>query len=224
MSKFTDQYFWDLVCRKRCKEEFLEALADEKTTLIPCEFCAWPSTIHYNGERCTRQMEVDQRCPFELYEKITKELQSEMLKRNNKKMEKVPEQSFLLKNEDFKQFLKDQQQQQNLFLEKLWEKKPVDSLSQKTTKLIKMSKPPIWTKDMSLDVYKSQLNGWNKNEKDVPESGRYNKLLESLKTNKDVRGVAKYINHEVTEKCVEVESQTVKAVIDALEKKYGRQL
>ena len=53
MSDLTKQYFWDKVCPEKMKEDFLQWLSDEQPILVPCEYCAWPSTIHSSGDKCT---------------------------------------------------------------------------------------------------------------------------------------------------------------------------
>ena len=143
--------------------------------------------------------EVQQRCPYNAYQNLTKVLQEEMMKRNVMR-NMTQEQASQNTDVDLKKFLSEHQKQQNLFLEKLWEKKTVESSVPKTTKLMKTSKPPIWTKDMTFDSFKKQISRWNEKEKEVPETERFHEVVESLKSNKDMKCLSKYVNYEVTEK------------------------
>ena len=215
MTELTEQFFWDRVCRVTGKENFLKQLSVDQPTLIPCEFCSWPSTIHINGETCTRTGTLE-KCPPLIYENITRILQDEMFQRNQKMS------SSQLNSEDFKSFLKEQQSQQNLFFERLWKKTPEDESKTRNSKLIKTSKPPLWTKEMTVDIFKLQVLRWSNKEKEIPETERYHELLESLKVNKEIRGLTKYVNDEVTEKCDSDAKQKVSIILDSLERKYGR--
>ena len=214
MTENDEQYFWDKVTQGRSTDDFFNYLATEKPVLVPCEFCCWPSTIHYDGDRCTRAKEKNQQCSFGLYEKITKVLQQEMISRAKKE---VAEEKTKIKEGDFMEFLRQQQSQQNTFLEQL-----LKSSLTKPSKLVKVSKPPLWTKDMSFETFKIQIERWNTKEKDISEVDKHHELIENMKTNKDVKDLAKYVNDEITEKNLKVEDQTVSKILDILEEKYGR--
>ena len=192
MLDLTEQYFQDKVCCEKSKEDFLQWLSDEQPILVPCEYCAWPSTIHSSGDKCTQMKEAQQRCPFAVYQNLTKVLQEEMMKRNVMR-NMTQEQASQSTDMDLKKFLSKHQKQQNLFLEKLWEKKTVESSVPKTTKLMKTSKPPIWTKDMTFDSFKKQISRWNEKEKEVSKTERFHEVVESLKLNKEIKGLAKYL-------------------------------
>ena len=43
-----------------------------------------------------------------------------------------------------------------------------------------------------------------------------------MKVNKEIRGLTKYVNDEVTEKCDSDAKQKVSIILDSLERKYGR--
>ena len=165
--------------------------------------------------------EAQQRCPFNVYQNLTKVLQEEMMKRNvmrNMTQEQVSQSTDM----DLKKFLSEHQKQQNLFLEKLWEKKTVESSVPKTTKLMKMSRPPVWTKEMTLETYKIQIQRWKEKEKEVPETEKFHEVLESLKTNKDIKGIHRFLNDEITEKLTKTTDQTVNKILSSLDAKFGR--
>ena len=58
---------------------------------------------------------------------------------------------------------------------------------------MKTSKPPIWTKDMTFDSFKKQISRWNEKEKEVSKTERFHEVVESLKLNKEIKGLAKYL-------------------------------
>ena len=58
--------------------------------------------------------------------------------------------------------------------------------------------------------------------KDVPANTQYQHLLKSLKMNKDVRGLQKYVAEHILPILDYIEKQTVRNVIECLKKIYGR--
>ena len=87
------------------------------------------------------------------------------------------------KEDDFRSFLKEHQNQQNLFFEKLFKNNQTNTSTNRPSKLIKVSKPPAWTKEMSIETYKLQVERWSVKEADVPETEKFHELIESLKSN-----------------------------------------
>ena len=57
---------------------------------------------------------------------------------------------------------------------------------------------------------------------DVPVNAQYQDLVESLKIDKEVKGLAKYQGKHILPVLNTQESQTVKDIIECLENKYGR--
>ena len=57
---------------------------------------------------------------------------------------------------------------------------------------------------------------------DVPENTQFQDLVESLKHNKDIKGLAKYVGEHILTTLNTVVKQKVKEVIDHLEIRYGR--
>ena len=92
----------------------------------------------------------------------------------------------------------------------------------KPSKVIKTAKVPIWSKEMSLETFSKQISTWNEVNLDVPEYSRYQDLIESLKMNKEIKGLSAYINDHVIKVCEKREDQEVSKVLDVLSKKYGR--
>ena len=90
------------------------------------------------------------------------------------------------------------------------------------TKLMKPAKVPSWSSGMKLTAYKKAIEVWMENNKDLPEAARYQEVIESLKVNKEIDGLAVYIGGYVVDILDTVEKQTVKNLIDALDRQYGR--
>ena len=88
--------------------------------------------------------------------------------------------------------------------------------------LMKMSHPPVWTKEMTLETYKIQIQRWKEKEKEVPETEKFHEVLESLKTNKDIKGIQRFLNDEITEKLRRTTDQTVNKILSSLDAKFGR--
>ena len=91
-----------------------------------------------------------------------------------------------------------------------------------TTKLIKPAKVPSWSKGMRIDSYKKSLEVWMENNKELPQAIRYQEVIESLKMNKEIEGLAVYIGEHIIGKLDTTEKQTVKNLVELLDIKYGR--
>ena len=71
----------------------------------------------------------------------------------------------------------------------------VDSLNKRNddvvrpAKLTKPAKVPIWTKDLTLEVYVKQIQAWNDASEDIPVNTKYHDFVESLKLNKEIHGL-----------------------------------
>merc|ERR1712115_280911 len=102
------------------------------------------------------------------------------------------------------------------------EKVMIELAKGRTDKLIKPAKVPSWSKRMQLRAYKKSIEVWMENNKDMPEAAKYQDLIESLKMNKDIEGLALYIGEQVVGKLDTIEKQTVKELIELLNTKYGR--
>merc|ERR1712080_252196 len=89
-------------------------------------------------------------------------------------------------------------------------------------KLVKPAKVPSWCKGMKLQAYKKSIEVWMENNKDMPEAARYQDIIESLKMNKDIEGLAKYMGEHVVGKLDTIEKQTIKGLMELLDTQYGR--
>ena len=89
-------------------------------------------------------------------------------------------------------------------------------------KLVKPAKVPSWSKGMKLDVYMTALEVWMEMNKDVSEAVRFQDVIESLKMNKEIEGLAKYVGEHVITRLDTIEKQKVKEIVDLLKLKYGR--
>ena len=69
-----------------------------------------------------------------------------------------------------------------------------------TTKLVKPAKVPGWTKEMKLDVYLKVLEVWMETNKNVSEGVRFQDVIESLKMNKEIEGLGKYVGEMILTK------------------------
>merc|ERR1712243_358204 len=89
-------------------------------------------------------------------------------------------------------------------------------------KLVKQTKVPSWCKGMKYEAYKKSILVWVENNKDISEAVRYQDVIESLKTNKDIEGLAIYTGEHIVGKLDTSEAQTIKEVLQQLDIKYGR--
>ena len=69
---------------------------------------------------------------------------------------------------------------------------------------------------MMLDVYLKVLEVWMETNKDVSEGVRFRDVIESLKINKEIEGLAKYIGEYILTKLNKVEKQKVKEITELL--------
>ena len=89
-------------------------------------------------------------------------------------------------------------------------------------KLVKPAKVPSWSKGMKLDVYVKALEVWMEMNKDVSEAVRFQDVIDLLKMNKEIEGLAKYVGEHVITRLDTIEKQKVKEIVDLLKFKYGR--
>ena len=89
-------------------------------------------------------------------------------------------------------------------------------------KLMKPAKVPTWMKDLTLETYAKQLHTWSDILEDYPDYVKYQDLVESLKTNKDVKGLPRYVGEQVLPVLEQKTDQTITKVLDLLHIKYRR--
>ena len=88
--------------------------------------------------------------------------------------------------------------------------------------LTKPAKVPMWTKDLTLETYTQEIQTWSDVLEEIPEHVKYADLVESFKTNKEIKGLQKYVGEHILPVLEVVEEQTIKKVLEILTLKYGR--
>ena len=73
----------------------------------------------------------------------------------------------------------------------------INGSKDKPNKLVKPAKVPSWSKGMKFEVYVKSLEVWMEMNKDLSEAVRYQDVMESLKGNKDIEGLATYVGEHV---------------------------
>ena len=63
--------------------------------------------------------------------------------------------------------------------------------------LTKPAKVPMWTKDLTLETYTKQIQTWSDVLEEISEHVKYADLVESLKTNKQITGLQKYVGEHI---------------------------
>ena len=92
----------------------------------------------------------------------------------------------------------------------------------RSNKLVKPARVPSWSKGMRFDVYAKSLQVWMEMNKDLSEAVRYQDVIESLKMNKEIEGLAQYVGEHVIGRLDTIEKQKVKEIVELLKLKYGR--
>merc|ERR1711867_310119 len=98
----------------------------------------------------------------------------------------------------------------------------INGNKERPNQLVKPAVVPSWSKGMKLQAYKKSIEVWMEMNKDMSEAARYQDVIESLKMNKDIEGLTKYIGEHVVGKLDTIEKQNVKEIIELLDLKYGR--
>ena len=170
-----------------------------------CESCKNPVLLHKTN--CTRKVEVGEAEFSELWkvwsayrakmEPIRKWYEDEMEKKQNSSdiligMQRMTD-----------AITKGNKEMCNLFKDR-------------PNKLVKPAKVPSWSKDMKLDAYLKVLEVWMEMNKDVSEAVRFQDVIESLKMNKKIEGLAKYVREHVIVRLYTIEKHKVKEIIELL--------
>ena len=87
------------------------------------------------------------------------------------------------------------------------------------SKLNKPAKVPSWTRDLTLETYIKQVKTWNDVNKDVLVNTKYQDFVEGLKTNKEKKGLPRFMVEHVLPVLEKKQDQTVKKVIKLLDVK-----
>ena len=64
-----------------------------------------------------------------------------------------------------------------------------------------------------LEVYAKQLHTWSDILEDIPEYVKYQNLMESLKTNKEIKGLPKYVGEHILPILEKKTDHTMKKVL-----------
>ena len=75
---------------------------------------------------------------------------------------------------------------------------------------------------MCFETFRKQIEVWNEINEDILEYSKYQDMIESLKLNKEVKGLCSYVNYHIVRVCKEKKDQEIRKILDLLEKKYGR--
>ena len=101
-------------------------------------------------------------------------------------------------------------------------KKSDSAVNNKPKLLTKPAKVPVWTKDLTLETYIKQVQSWTDVLEDIPEHVKFADLIESLKTNKEIKGLQKYVGEHILLVLETKVDQTLKKVLEILILKYSR--
>ena len=87
-----------------------------------------------------------------------------------------------------------------------------------------MTKPikvPTWSRNMSLETFKKQLETWSEINKEILEFMKFHYLMESRKMNKDIKDLPRYVGEHVLPVLEKKTDQMIKRVLELLCFKYG---
>ena len=75
---------------------------------------------------------------------------------------------------------------------------------------------------MALEAYLNMLQVWMDQNKEMSENMRFYEVVESLKMNKEVNGLAEFVGGRVLEELDTVENQAVERLVEMLKDRYGK--
>ena len=181
-------------------------MVNKETWDDACKNCRMPALLHKGV--CTRQ---DEAVVFE-YDKILDERD-----KFNERMKPIirfmaeQEEKVTQNNEQYELVM----QIKNLV-------GTMNARESKAAKIVKPARVPVWTEKMTLGTYEKALEVWINQNRDMSENARLHEVVELLKVNKEVKGLAEYVAVYILPVLDTVEKQTVRQVYDKLKEKYGR--
>ena len=180
-----------------------------------CSLCSMPTLLHKGS--CSRKTEVREAEHSDLWKSwsLFRKKMEPIRKWYKEEMDKKSMNSELLKG------LQEMTAANQKGLQEMTEA-IMSGNRDRPNKLVKPAKVPSWSKGMKLEVYEKSLEVWMEMNKDLSEAVRYQDVIESLKMNKEIEGLAKYIGEHVIGKLDTIEKQKVKGIIELLDLKYGR--
>ena len=83
-------------------------------------------------------------------------------------------------------------------------------VNNKSRLLTKPAKVPMWTENLILETFTKQIQTWLDDLEEIPEHVKYADLVKSLKTNKEIKGLQKYVGEHILPILEVKEEQTLK--------------
>ena len=80
---------------------------------------------------------------------------------------------------------------------------------------------PSLIKGLNLEVYMKQVNTWSAINNYIPPNSKYQDLIESLKVNKAIKNLPRFVDDCLLTVLQKVEDQTIEWVLEVLKIKYG---
>ena len=171
-----------------------------------CGQCRRPSLLHKGGP-CTRSEKESPEVILKIWDDFRARIKSVII------MAKAEITKIAGQNTD----------NMTKLVDSLKTKESKDTVSEvRTAWVTKPAKVPSWTKDIGLETYIKQVETWNDINKDVPPNTKYQDFMEGLKTNKEIKGLPKFVADHILPVMKEKKDQTVKKVLELLDIKYGR--
>ena len=102
------------------------------------------------------------------------------------------------------------------------EKEKEEKKGKQTTHFAKLRIPHNWSNNMRYKVWKEHIEAWCEYHESFGEEFRFNEVMESLRKNNSINGLAKYASGKVTEELRDKSKHTVENIMRALDEKYLR--
>ena len=188
-----------------------------------CGQCGRPILLHKGGP-CTRSEKESPEAILKIWKDFRSRIKT-VITMAKADMSKEKEESLLL--EGLKRLMNQiaGQNTDNMtkLVDSLKTKESKDTVSKvRTARVTKPAKVPSWTKDIALETYIKQVETWNDVNEDLPTNTKYQDFVEGLKTNKEIKGLPRFVADHILPVMKEKKDQTVKKVLELLAVKYGR--
>ena len=159
-----------------------------------CDNCRRPILLHQNpGDECTRDVDETLEVVVKNWKDLKKCLKP-ILKEIKEERSKEKEQNVYLDGiREIVNTLKMNMDTSGDPKVKKSDPAGVGTVNNKPKLLTKPAKVPMWTKDLTLETYIKQIQSWSDVLEEIPEHVKYADLIESLKTNKEIKGLQKYV-------------------------------
>ena len=175
-----------------------------------CEWCVMPGMLHKGP--CTRKEETEYQEVYECW-KMYRNRMKPIIESKQKQEEKVDDSGM----EKFATVVSEAfTSAQKPLIEAILKR------DNRPATIMKAAKPPTWTKNMTLDMYIKAINVWGAQNRGVPEVNKYQDVIESLKQNKEISGLEKYMGEHVYAALDTEEDQTIASLMAMLKRRYGK--